>query len=164
MTKTTKLVLTASALFLALYVGRPEDASAAGFSANANVHVSALVTPGCTITASPLDFGTYDPFGAQSTSPLDVHAPLTYACTNLLTATISLGSGGARVMKNGASNLTYEIYTKSDYTTVWGGTTTVGVKGTGASATVEMYGRIPQAQTLLVEGTYSQDIQATINF
>ena len=163
MTRTTKLVLTTSALVLALYVGRPETANAAG-SASAGVLVTATVSATCTITASPLAFGTYDPLGANLSAPKDVNAPLTYACTKSLPATITLDNVGTRVMVNAGTNLNYDIYTAADYSKVWGTTNTVAVNGTGASATVNMYGRIPAGQTGLIAGTYTQTIQATVNF
>jgi spore coat protein U-like protein len=162
MTRTTKLVLTASALFLALYVGRPETATAG--TASGSVLVTANVTATCTVTASPLAFGAYDPLVANLTVSKDVTAPLTYACTKSLPATISLDNVGTRAMVNGTSSLTYDIYTAADYSKVWGTTNTVAITGTGASATVNMYGRIPAGQLNLIAGLYSQTIQATINF
>ena len=165
MNKTSKLVLaaTGSALVFALFVGKPAPATAA--SASATVHVTANVASACTITNSPLAFGTYDPLGANLTADLDAQAPLTYACTGALPATISLGNVGSRAMTNpaGGASLLYEIYTSTARSTVWG-TNSVSVTGTGASATVDMFGRIPRAQTGLAAGSFAQDIQATINF
>jgi len=162
MNRNTNLVRTASALLLALYVGRPQTALAG--NASANVVVTATITATCTVTASPLAFGTYDPLVANLSTPKDAFAPLTYACTKNQGATISLDSEGTRAMTNGGSSLTYEIYTAADYLKVWGTTNTVTVTGTGASASVNMYGRIPAGQPNLIAGNYAQTIQATINF
>jgi spore coat protein U-like protein len=165
MNRTAKLVLTTSALFLALFVGRPEPVSAA---TTATVHVTANVVASCSISNSPLDFGTYDPFGANVTAPKDANAPLSYACTSGTSAWIGLDHVGARAMVNGSSNLAYELYTAdpTGTTSIWGDSqaTGVAITGAGAAATVQMYGRIPGGQTGLVAGAYAQDIQATINF
>jgi len=164
MTRNTKFALTASALFLALFVGRPDGASAA--IATHAIPVTANVVAACTITASPLAFGAYDPFAS---TPLDVNAPLNFACTKSLTAWIGLDNVGTRSMVNGASSLPYEIYTGAQGTSpLWGNTAATGVSVTGTGSTdatsAVMHGRISPNMPGLISGAYSQSIQATINF
>lgn len=79
-------------------------------SATATIAVSATVRRNCTITTTPLAFGTYDPVVANATTPLDATATMTIACTMGTPATIGLDDGSNAVasqrrLTNGSSFL-----------------------------------------------------------
>jgi len=120
----------------------------------------------CTVSASGLDFGSYDPFSNQS---LDGATTISVACDVGATYSIALspgaGSYGARAMTNGSYQLLYNLYTDATLATVWGdatgATATVGGAGTVANHTV--YGRIPARQNAYV-GLYSDTIVVTLTF
>ena len=167
MNRTSKIVLTTSAMFLALFVGRPETAQAI----TSTVTVQATVVKACTISNATLDFGTYNP---TSTTDLAGTGTLSFKCSNNVPITIDLGNGGhntasgMRGMANGTNILPYQIYSGSASGPVWGtgltGGTSLSTTGTGLDATVTMYGKIPQGTTSVIEGTYQDTVVATLNF
>lgn len=133
----------------------------------------------CTVSANPVDFGNYDVFNS---SPLDVAGNVKVSCSllglisllvnyDILLSTGSAGSYTPRKMYNGAIPLTYNLYTTSNHTTIWG-------DGTGGTSfindgyllglfTVErdypVYGRLP-AQQDVPAGYYSDSITVTVNY
>jgi spore coat protein U-like protein len=166
MNRTSKIVLTTSAMFLALFVGRPETAQAI----TSTVTVQATVVKACTISNATLDFGQYNP---TSTTDTTGTGTLGFKCSNGVPITIDLGNGahtasGMRGMANGANILPYQIYSGSASGPVWGtglaGGTNLSTTGTGLDATVTMYGKIPQGTTSVIEGTYLDTVVATLNF
>src|SRR5437868_9911714 len=94
--------------------------------------VSAVINSACSVTASALSFGAYNP---TSGSPLDGTSSISVYCTvgSAYTVALDIGTGGgaytARGIANGANVLDYNLYTSSARTTVWG-------DGTGATSTV----------------------------
>jgi len=90
----------------------------AGTYTGATVSANTTVSANCTISASGLNFGAYDPIGAQKTTALDNgSAQISVACVQGSSPTIALSlglnaSGSARRMKNTAVNdyLGYELY------------------------------------------------------
>lgn len=162
MTRTTKLALTTSALFLALLVGRPENTQATPLTSN--VLVSATVTKACTIVADPIGFGLYDP-----TSASDVFAQgnVTFTCTVGTPATVTLDNGqhfgGAmRGMAIGTNVLPYQIYSDSVHSAVF--TTSLSQNAVAGGNTVVMYGKLPAGTTSVIAGVYKDTVVATLNF
>ncbi|WP_260928894.1 spore coat U domain-containing protein [Novosphingobium sp. 9] len=143
-------------------------------TAKAQVSVCALCS--CGVTSTGLAFGNYD---AGTTAPRDVNATVTVNCTSLAQinggAVISLSGGesgnpAARRMVKGADTLTYQIYSNTARTTVWGngtgGTSTVTVSLTGllsSSATATAYGRIP-ARQFVRAGAYTDTVTITVTY
>ncbi len=136
-------------------------------------------TESCTISASSLAFGTYDPLAA---GPLDSTGSVSTNCTSgrppHVDYDVHLDSGQSssyapRRMSNGSSNLNYNLYTDIGRTTVWGdgtgGTGTVGISFNvtrpGSSQTTDhtVYGRIFAGQTVST-GSYSDSLVITIVF
>ncbi|MGH7728917.1 MAG: Csu type fimbrial protein [Vulcanimicrobiaceae bacterium] len=125
----------------------------------------------CTITPSPVTFGSYDPLLA---SPVTASAPVTISCTLglLVSATVTLGTGGSgtffpRTM-SGPSSLQYQLFTDAAHTIVWGdgtaGTATNSYSSLlGGNATFTVYGQIPAAQSVKV-GSYSDTVVETVDF
>ena len=141
-------------------------------SSNANLGVSATVNGSCTISTSPLAFGTVDTLSA---SPVLGTGGLSVACTNgsAWTASAGVGAGSgatfaARRMTSGANTLNYQIYTDSGRTTLWGdgtlSTSTIGGTGTGSTQAVTVYGRIPAGQTATPAGTYADTVAVTVTY
>jgi spore coat protein U-like protein len=134
----------------------------------------------CSVSATPVGFGVYDPFGS---SPSDSSGTITVSCTGLVLSVavsydILLNKGLyassflPRQMASGANRLNYNLYTDSARTIVWG-------DGTGGTSFVSdgyllglftvnrdytVYGRIPASQTGVHTGDYSDTITVTVNY
>jgi spore coat protein U domain-containing protein, fimbrial subunit CupE1/2/3/6 len=126
----------------------------------------------CTISTTPVSFGTYNVFNASATTSTGT---VTYRCGNAdhnITITISTGSSGTfanRTMKKGAEVLTYNLYMDAAFANVWGdgsGTTTtyhLGNPPNGTDVNLTVYGRVAALQDVSA-GSYSDTVIATINF
>jgi spore coat protein U-like protein len=128
----------------------------------------------CTFgTVSSPAFGVYH---VVATSPLDTTGSITYTCTGLVAAVVTIdlstGSGSsysARTMKNGAASLGYNLYTDAGHHNVWGdGTGSTDHYGPvlvvlGAQQTLTVYGEVPALQHAKV-GSYTDTIIVTINY
>ena len=140
---------------------------AAGWiAAIAALGVTPVYAVNCTLGVQGVTFGPYDPLSAQST---DSAGSISVSCDSSDTFTIALSSGHgmmlSRQMQNGAYSMTYNLYTDSLRSVVWGdgtGSTTL-VSATGTGATYAVYGRIPPAQNLPA-GTYNDSIIVTLMF
>ena len=135
----------------------------------------ALVTS-CSVSASGVAFGIYDPAAPAATlssgtiavncvvSGATGHNPITIAFS-------SGGSGtfGSRTMASGTDTLSYNLYLDAAYTQVWG-------DGTGGSVTdtqyvtpgkpafsSTVYGMMPALQSANA-GTFSDTITVTVSF
>ncbi|QFG77200.1 spore coat protein U domain-containing protein [Acidithiobacillus sp. 'AMD consortium'] len=134
----------------------------------------------CSVTATGVAFGTYVPSAASnSTGTVTVSCSalvgLLFSWTIALNAGVnSGGSFSNRRMASGSSYLSYQLYTNSGHTTVWGdgtgGTSTVpgsclisllGLLHCSGSATV--YGQIPALQNPS-PGSYTDTITVTITY
>jgi spore coat protein U-like protein len=134
--------------------------------------VSAVINSACSVTASTLSFGAYNP---TSGSPLDGTSAISVYCTvgSAYTVALDIGSGGgvytARTIANGANVLDYNLYTSGAHTTVWGdgtgATSTVGGSGAGllTASTQTVYGRVSALQDKPA-GTYTSTITVTVTF
>jgi len=134
--------------------------------------VSAVINSACSVTASALSFGTYNP---TSGSPLDGTSTISVYCTigSAYTVSLDVGTGGgaytARTIANGANALDYNLYTSNARTTVWGdgtgSTSTVGGTGAGllTASTQTVYGRVVASQDK-PPGTYTSTITVTVTF
>jgi spore coat protein U-like protein len=137
----------------------------------ANLTVTASVNPSCQLTSAPtLGFGPLTPVADN-----DAQANITFVCTNGFNTVIKLGGGGsgtigARRMLNGATQLSYQLYTDATRTTVFGDGSsgnTAPVTGAGYSSpgTVTVYGRVLQANAAAAPaGSYTDTVQITIVF
>jgi spore coat protein U-like protein len=162
---------------LAVCFALPPTASMAN-TATANITVTATVANVCSVTATTLAFGAYDGLIQNATAPLNIlNAVLTYACNKGTAPNIGLdagqnathASGTTRAMKatTTANYLSYELYSNSTYTSVWGNSSPSWVSQTAAlshaNQTVAIYPQIPAGQDA-VSGSYADTITATINF
>ena len=116
-----KLVTRAA---LAVVAGFGITTSTWGAGATDNVGVTASVSRVCTVSASPVPFGAYEPVVTNRTAELGASGSLSVTCTNSSTAvTIELGlgqnsSGTNRFMKTGTGGagefLPYQLYKPVD--------------------------------------------------
>jgi spore coat protein U-like protein len=156
----------ALAAALALFAGAARAATA-----TATLDVTATVVPSCTIAATPVAFGSYDPLVTNAAAPLNAQGAVTVTCTTGTAYTIGLGAGnsgaGSRAMQHATiagALLPYELYQDTTRTTVWDNT--VLMSGTAASITpvaYPVYGRIPAAQSVPT-GDYADAVIATVTF
>jgi spore coat protein U-like protein len=142
-------------------------------SATANMQVSANVIRKCTITALPLDFGTYDPVQNNSSAPLEGQSTLIVACTKGTSVNIGLDNGtnaqGAtrRMTAGGTNLLTYELFKDGGRSQRWGDTG--GERFDGGVAPSRdprqfiVYGRIAGGQDV-AEGNFQDTVLVTVQF
>jgi spore coat protein U-like protein len=129
----------------------------------------------CTISATGVPFGAYNP---QTAGADDGTGTVNLACPTAVTAPVvalSTGQSGtyaARRMTSGAYNLTYNLYTSSARTTIWGNGTGGSVTQTLSGGTLSggtrnfsrsIFGRIPALQNVGA-GSYSDTIILTVTF
>jgi len=150
-------------------------------SANTTFTVSATVVANCTISASNLAFGNYDPVTANNTTGADLYgsSTLTVACTKgapNVWIGLDAGSNGpsavgtTRAMSAGGGNfLSYELYLANPNPVpgaVWGNTLATGksyVSVSKAASAITVFGRTPKGQDAAA-GSYTDTITATINY
>jgi spore coat protein U-like protein len=130
--------------------------------------VSVVITNTCSISASNLNFGTYQ--GAV----IDATSAITVNCTALAPFNIGLNAGngnGATVTLRKmtgprAATLNYTLYRDSAHSLIWGntvGTNTLSASGTGSAVQYPVYGRIP-AGTVPAAGSYTDTITVTLTY
>ncbi|MCL4525893.1 MAG: spore coat U domain-containing protein [Gammaproteobacteria bacterium] len=133
----------------------------------------------CSVTATGVAFGTYVPSStSNSTGTVTVSCSATLGLLFSWTIALNAGvnSGGSfsnRRMASGNSYLSYQLYTNSGHTTVWGdgtgGTSTVpgscliSVLGIPCTGSATAYGQIPALQNPS-PGSYSDTITVTVTY
>jgi spore coat protein U-like protein len=135
-----------------------------------NIGVSLTVEEECTMATTPLTFGTTGIIDTALTGSADI----TIECTAESPYAIALDDGdngagntSARKLKNTveADVVNYQLYSTSDYGTVWGdeiGDDTVdSASATGADEVYTVYGQILTHQNVSA-GSYVDTITATI--
>jgi len=132
----------------------------------------------CTVAAVPVNFGSYNPLaGTPATATGTVTVSCTVTVVGLVESwTVALSSGNSgnfttRLLANGSSSLSYNLYTTAAYTSVWGdgsgatslmsGSSLLAVGTTNNYYTV--YGRIPAGQDAAA-GTFTDTIVVTLNY
>ena len=145
-------------------------------TATADLSVTATVSNNCTISASAVAFGSYDPIVANKSADLQGTGTVTTTCTNGASVTVTLGQGSnpaqgstddvpLRQMASGTNKLSYFLYQDENRTTVWGNTSGTGKSdtGTGSASELTIYGKVPQNQNVPA-GSYSDTVVATVTF
>jgi len=157
------IAMAAGALALA------PSAAMAGTSTG-NLAVSATVINDCLIVPGTLAFGNYDP---TLSTPTNATANMQITCTMGDSYTVALGVGtgvGATdvgrkmTLAAGSTTLTYGIYSDTNRTVNWGGSSTVSGTGTGALQTLTAYGQIAPQQAQVTAGVYTDTVVATVNY
>ena len=139
---------------------------------------SAAVTFSCTVSASPLAFGTYP---AYSAAPVTTTGTFTVTCTATgsgsatVSGTLSLSTGSSgqfatRTLRAGTSVLDYNIYVSPAYSQIFGdgtaGTYDLTESGTVTAGQIyqvagALYGLIPARQDV-APGSYLDTIVMTV--
>jgi spore coat protein U-like protein len=146
-------------------------------TATSSLSVTATVAANCSISTTPVAFGSYDPVTANATLPLTSTGTVTVTCTSGSTGTITLGQGAnpgggstdaapARQLKDaGTDVLSYGLYQDNGHVTPWGNTAGTGVSslGTGTAASLTVYGSVAAGQNVPA-GSYSDTVLATVTF
>lgn len=132
--------------------------------------VSAEVIDGCTITASPMNFGSL--FGV--TGSARTSATISLRCTPNTAYGVELDyglnkQGQNRRMFNPVGNryLRYRVFADAGYSQQWDDRPRRQVSGnTGATGMVTLtaYGEIPSVTNLAASGTYSDTVVVTVEF
>jgi spore coat protein U-like protein len=140
----------------------------------ADLTVSADVAAVCTISTSPLAFGSYNTVTGAAVNGTGV---VTVTCTTGSTAHVTLGQGAhantgstdaiplRRMSDGGTSFLSYQLFSDSNRTLLWGNTELTGVArtGTGAADALTVFGTINALQNVPA-GSYSDTVVATVTF
>ena len=131
----------------------------------------------CTASATPLTFGTYDPFAS---GPSDITASGAGACRAVTPVAVAYanqldgGAGGVanRRLSSGVGTLNYQLYVDAARSQVWGdggaGSVTVNdAYGLAALATANrsytVYGRI-QARQMVAPGAYTDVVTVLVAY
>ncbi|TCM19654.1 spore coat protein U-like protein [Novosphingobium sp. PhB165] len=147
----------------------PQAAEAA--TATTTFAVTATVLPSCTVTATALAFGNYNPL---SGTPTDGTSTITVNCTTGTSYTVGLNAGGTsgatvttRQMLLSTNALNYALYRDSGHTNNWGNTpgtdTPASAPATTTAAALTVYGRIPALQNVPA-GSYTDTVTVTVNY
>lgn len=161
------------ALILALCAAALLQSRPAGATITTNTFtVQAVISASCNVSATTLNFGTYDPAAA---SALDGTSTISVFCTSgtPYTAGLNVGSGGGsfttRTIANGGNTLNYNLFRDAARSQVWGdgSGSTFTVAGTGSGLltanTLTVYGEVAIAQDKPA-GTYSSTITVTVTY
>lgn len=126
----------------------------------------------CTVSATAVAFGTFNPFGATVSSTGTVSVTCSGGSPTS-PYTIALSTGGSasfapRQMSDGLSHtLNYNLYTNSTHTSVWGDGTsgTLTDSGTNGHTTSNftIYGQLPTPQGV-TPNTYTDSITVTVTY
>lgn len=148
------------------------SATAGAATATGTFTVQAVINSACSVAATALNFGAYNPTSATAltgTSTVSVY------CTGgtPYTTALNVGSGGGtfatRTLLSGGQTLDFNLYRDASYSQVWGDGTasTFTVAGTGSGLltanTITVYGQVPVSQDKPI-GTYTSTITVTVNY
>lgn len=143
---------------------------AAAQSATASFQVSANVIKTCSISATNVAFGNYDPVVANDTIAADQTGTVTIRCTRGTAWSVALDDGsyflGGRRMQLGATGeyLPYELYSDAGRTVVWNaGAPQTGTAASRAAVPLTVYAQVPAGQDAAA-GAYLDTVVATITF
>lgn len=138
--------------------------------ASFSLSVSAFIASGCTVTATPVNFGTYS--GTASAPTIDGLGQVTVRCpvNNAYNVRLNNGAnaaGGQRQMAPaaGAARLDYELYKNAGRTQRWGNNNAERLDGVGngAAQALPVYARLPGAQVVPF-GAYVDTITVTVQY
>lgn len=157
-------------LFAATVAAPALSSPAVAGTDTAEVAVTAEVITGCTVTASPMRFGSL--FGVTGAARTSAAINLRCSPNTAFGVEMDYGlnrQGNNRRMRNPVGNryLRYRIFADAGYSQQWDDRPRRQVTGnTGASGMVTLtaYGEIPSVTNLSASGTYSDTVVVTVQF
>jgi len=125
----------------------------------------------CTVSATPVAFGTFNPFGSAVTTTGTIRVACTKgSSTGTYTIALSTGNSGnyaQRQTSTTAPYLNYNLYTASNYSSIWGdgtgGSVTVTGTNTRTTKNYTVYGKLPTPQGV-TPNPYSDSITVTVTY
>jgi spore coat protein U-like protein len=149
----------------ALFAAAPAEAAE-----TATFQVSANVTRNCTIAATAIDFGAYDPIAANDSAAVNRTGTIAVKCTKGTSYSVKLDlgdnatAGNVRQMASGGAMLAYALYSDAPRTIAWNETTFVSGVAAGRSGDpLTVYAALPGGQDV-PEGSYVDVVTATVEF
>lgn len=150
---------------LACATGLPAQAA----TDSTTMAVTATVLTACTVAATPLAFGNYDPTAGNT----DATATVTVICTGGTPYNVQMSQGtngvsvsNRRLLSGVSDYLSYALYRDASRTQNWGetnGTDTVSGTGVISGNTHTVYGRIASGSSA-VAGAYADTITVTVSY
>jgi len=157
------------AALLALGSLLASEASLATTTKTATFLVNLTITSDCSISTNPLAFGSSGVIAAA----INQTTTLSITCSNTTPYNVGLDAGNvtgstvaARLLANGAVTMSFQMYSDSGRTTIWGNTVAVNTvtgTGTGSAQTLTVYGQVP-VQSTPAANTYSSTVTASVIF
>ncbi|MDR5856294.1 spore coat U domain-containing protein [Caballeronia sp. LZ062] len=161
------------AAVVALIAGATLPVSTSLFAASktATFQVTLTIQDDCSISASPLNFGSTGVLA----NDIDQSANLAVTCTAGTPYNVALDAGSAtgssisaRTLTNTASTgvVQYNLFRDASRTQIWGqtvGSDTVSGVGNGNAQTIPVFGRVPVQATPIAD-TYTSTVTATVVF
>lgn len=153
-------------------------ASLVAVEKNATIGLHVEVLPACLAGSSngggiefgTLDFGTHirldnviSKIGQSNAGALQVNCQQGVPYNVLISGGYSGSTANRKMASTSAAELTYNLFTSSDYTTVWDDTIGVSGVGNGQSQWLPVYGRVP-AQPVPLPGSYSDTLTVTVSW
>ena len=159
------------ALGIAVVAATAAAPALAGTATN-NMPVSVNVLNSCTVSATPMAFGSPTAIGGTD---IDTTSTVSLTCTNGAAYDVALdgglnSSGTQRRMSNGAATpvyVNYGIYKDAARATTWGsavGATQAGNAGVSGVVSLTAYGRIPSTAASVGAGSYTDTVTVTVTF
>lgn len=136
-------------------------AAASAQTANTTFQVTANVANACSVVATDLAFGAYDPFSA---TPKDGSSTITVTCTNGASYAVAIQggpTGRSMTRTGGGATMTYGLFSDTGRTT---GFSLAAQPGTGAAVAHNVYGRIPSGQTSVLAGNYAETVTVNVTY
>ncbi|MDX2220772.1 MAG: spore coat U domain-containing protein [Burkholderiales bacterium] len=171
----SKLLRTFPAMLAATGLSISLNAMAA--TTNTNVGVTTNVIANCSVTSTPIAFGSYDPISATAVT---AEGTLSIRCTRGTAPSVAMGdgnnfSGGSRRMTDGTAFLSYNVFTPASnapaascagastpYPSIAPGFVLTAAPS-NAARSYNICGQIPASQDVSA-GAYSDTVVATITF
>ena len=138
-----------------------------------NFRATANVSSSCTVSATPVDFGSRGKLDAEATTTGTITARCGSGVAYRLALNVGTSVGATmnnRLMTRGGGSetLRYNLYTPAGYTSIWGdgGTGTLFVSGTGngSDQRYSVYGRMPAQSPTPNPGSYGDTITVTMTY
>jgi len=126
--------------------------------------VSANVIRSCTVSASDLPLGTYDPMATAALEPA-TPSSITVNCTKNTSFTIApLTTANAFRMANGTERLNYSLYQAAGHGRDWSTSNATGTSvNVSTPVTFNVFGAVPAGQDV-PGGSYSDTVTVTVTF